>query len=199
MASVKRASLRAAALLLLLVCFPHALTTQAPAKPVQSEVINTYFKSPPDTLTEMITTADLVVRGRVVGGSPRDTLAAPPKGTHTRTAYHLKVFELLHAKESRAFDADTIDIIRSGGERDRGTYIERSYQSGFPPFEIGHEYVMFLTWNASLNAWVPAFGPDSVYDLAHGIVESPGKANVTRMLTGKNASEFLERIRRFGR
>jgi hypothetical protein len=174
-------------------------TDQVSPKPVRQEVINTYFKAPPDTLTDMIIEADLVVKGRVIGASPRDTPAKPDQTASTRTAYRLRVDEILHVKDSRAVDATTIDIVRSGGERDRGHYIERAYQSGFPPFESGHEYVLFLTWNAALAAWVPAFGPDSAFDLRGGIVDSPGTAKVATALRGTPVSEFLASVRRFGR
>ena len=176
-----------------------AAADQISPKPVRQEVINTYFKAPPDTLTDMIIEADLVVKGRVIGASPRDTPAKPDQTASTRTAYRLRVDEILHVKDSRAVDATTIDIVRSGGERDRGHYIERAYQSGFPPFETGHEYVLFLTWNAALAAWVPAFGPDSAFDLGDGIVDSPGTAKVTAALRGTPVSEFLASVRRFGR
>jgi hypothetical protein len=174
------------------VCLSDTAAAQTPAKPVLPEVINAYFKGPPDTLTDMIVESQLVVRGRVTGTSPRD---APPV---TRTAYRLEVIELLRANDSRAFDARPIDIIRSGGDRDRGTYIEHAYEAGFPPFEIGHEYVLFLVWNNDFGAWVPAFGPDSAYDLTSGVLDSPGKASVTSTLRGMAVPDFLDRIR-FGR
>lgn len=167
-------------------------------KEVRSEPINTTFKAPPDTLAEMIIQADLVVRGRIVGASPRDYAVKGGGGTIANTAYHLKVEEILHADDSKAVNAPTIDIVRPGGERDHGTYIERSYQVGFPPFTAGSDYVFFLVWNPSFSAWVPAFGPDSAFELVSGGVASAGKASVTKSLTGKSAADFVDQVRRFG-
>jgi hypothetical protein len=189
----------AATVFFLLVVGPQGTSSTTPQKEIRTDIINSYFKAPPDTLREMILQADLVVRGRLIGASPRDeAVKGGNRGTVTRTAYRLKIDEVLHTKDSKIIDASTIDIVRSGGDRDRGSHIQRSQQAGFPPFETGTDYLLFLVWNESLSAWVPPYGPDSAFDLRKGVVDSPGKAAVTNGLKGLPATDFLDRVRRFG-
>ena len=89
-----------------------------------------------------------------------------------------------------------IEVVRRGGVRDRGAYIERSYEVGFPAFENGREYLMFLAWNTALDAWVPAYGPDSIIDLTGGVAHSSGKSENVRALEGKPVTEVLAIIRK---
>jgi len=36
--------------------------------------------------------------------------------------------------------------------------------------------ILFLNWNSALEDWVPAFGPDSAWDITSGQVQSAGSA-----------------------
>jgi len=186
------------ATVLLLAVLPGTLATVQQRKPVRDEPINTSFKAPPPTLGAMISEAELVVFGRFVGGAVKDS-DDPGKGRSTMTGHRLKIGEVLHASSSSRKVGSEIEVIRRGGERDRGSYIERSYQIGFPPFQNGHEYALFLVWNTALDAWVPAYGPDSAIDLTGAAAHSAGQSDLIRSLEGKPAAEVLELLRRSGR
>jgi hypothetical protein len=175
---------------------------QAPqdlAKPVQTDVIYTRFYGPPDSLSEMITKADAVVRGRIVGAAPLDLDLDQVRGGRVMTVYRFAVLEIMHTVGGHIVDPHQIVILREGGQRDRGSFIQRVVQDGFPPFEHGHEYLVFLRWDAGKSAWLPAFGPDSVVDLQGGRVESPGSAKITSSQKGRLAADYLKSIRQYGR
>lgn len=163
-------------------------------KPTSSEPIHVSFKAPPPTLGAMILHAQLVATGRVVGLTPRDS-DDPRLGKPTRTGYQLRLDEIIRAGPASAPAERVIEVVRRGGVRDRGTYIERSYEVGFPAFEHGRTYLMFLVWNAALDAWVPAYGPDSAIDLTNGVAHSAGKSETVRALEGKPTAEVLAVLR----
>ena len=176
-----------------------ASTIAIPQKPVRPGPINTYFNAPPDTLAEMISSAGLVVVGRVIGAKPADHILVPGN-VITMTNHRLKIEEVFAIAPGHSVQPDgTIDIVRKGGDRDKGSFIERSYQVGFPAFETGRRYLMFLVWNAALSAWVPAYGPDSVFDLTDPTrADSPGRAAVTEKLEQNTVEEVLRLVRNGG-
>jgi hypothetical protein len=174
------------------------LIAQGPGKPVKTDIINTHFKAPPHSLSEMLTQVDAVVRGRIIGGSPRDLNLGGRPGARVMTSYGFQVLEVLHVFGSFSIASDKISILREGGSRDRGPYVESVVQEGFPPFDVGHEYVLFLKWSDGLEGWVPAFGPDGVVDLQSGRVQTPGTSTLMNSQRGKTAADFVRLVRRFG-
>lgn len=166
---------------------------QQPSKPIKHFYNNTYWKGPAATLAETILAVDAVVRGRVLGGEPRDTK------DNVTTAYRFKVDEIIHAFGGHPVNESEITILRNIGDRDRGAYIERTIDSDFPPFELGQQYVVFLNWDPYRGAWVPGIGPDSLIDITTGVVRSPGYHDLTKAQKGKPAAEYLELLRRLGR
>ena len=126
----------------------------------------------------MLAEVDLVSSGSVVGARPADSI--DPSGVrNVRTLFKVTATEVFRNISSQVVD-DAIEVARSVGERDRGAYIERVIQDGFPSFEIGRNYLMFLKWSNAQNAWVPAFGPDSVLDLTDGIANLLAKPKSLR-------------------
>jgi hypothetical protein len=165
----------------------------ASQKPIESEIINTNFLAPPPTLADMVARAQLVVRGRAFNATPRSTNAG-----EILTDYKIKVEEVIR-DAGNVLTSDELTFIRQGGDLDVGSTIRRAIQSGFPPLELSHEYVLFLYWNDARPGWVSAFGPDSVVDLSSGEVVSPGKAPVTSALRGSSANAYLKNLRRAAR
>jgi hypothetical protein len=165
---------------------------QQATKPVIVDSYGRFFRTPAETLAETILQADAVVRGRIVGSKPDDR-------DQIVTAFRFKVIEVMHTSGGRVVNPSEIDILRGIGERDRGSHIERRVQERFPPFDTGHEYVMYLSWNSALNGWVPAFGPDSAIDITSGRVDSYGKAKITVEHKDKSPEHYLDLVRGFGR
>ena len=170
-------------------------------KPVETEIIYTYFKGAPGSLSDMITAADAVVTGTIVAGSSHDPDRHLPRGRGGRvsTLYRFKVREVIHALGGHPVDDIELTIRREGGRSDRGSYVHEVVQDGFPQFEQDAEYLLFLRWDPAAAAWAPAFGPDSVVAVKAGKVEAFGTSAVLAAYKGKNATELIERIRRYGR
>ena len=169
-----------------------ALSTQTQSKPVKQDFVHTYFKAPPESLNEMITAADAVVRGRAIGSSPRRD-----RDHGLMTDVRFTVLELIHVG-GLPIDPMEVVVTRQGGEVDEGAFIQRTVQESFPPFEKAHEYILFLRWYPEKAIWIPAYGPDSVFDLTGGIVKSPGVYEVANARKGSPAPAFLDAVRRFG-
>lgn len=174
------------------------LVAQVQSKPVKTAVINTHFKAPPDSLSEMLTKVDAVVRGRIVSASSQDLNLAGRPGVRVMTSYRFHIIEVMHVFGSFSIATDNIAILREGGTRDRGSYVESVIQEGFPPFDIDHEYILFLKWSEGSNGWIPAFGPDGVVDLQGGRVRTPGTSQLMTSQRGKTAADFVRLVRRFG-
>ena len=168
-------------------------------KPIRTEPLFITFKGPSasTSLLQMITESDAVVRGRVVGSSPRDGQVGPVQAM--RTAFHVQVLEILHAAGNHVVDPNRqLQFIVSGGDRDRGAYIERVVPDGFPLLEQGHEYLLFLKWDPYIDGWGPPYGPDGVLDIHTGVVVSAGRAALTERHKGKPAAEVLKEFRQYG-
>jgi hypothetical protein len=90
---------------------------QQPPKPVKEVYNNTYWKGPARTLGETILAVNAVVRGRVVGSTPRDTQ------NDVATAYRIKVEEIIHEGGGRPMSEPEISVLRRIGDRDRGAYV----------------------------------------------------------------------------
>jgi hypothetical protein len=170
----------------------HNLTQK---KRTETTYIYTYFKTPPPTLKEMVLSADAVVTGRIVGAKPETRSLREVRGPRPLTLYRLKVDEVLQAFGGRPV-ADELTIIRDGGERDRGGYVERIEQDGFSQFKMGNTYVLFLQWDDTDQGWRVAWGPHGAFAITAGRIESLGNAAISKAQNGLLANEFIGRLRR---
>jgi hypothetical protein len=183
-----------------------AHATQQQDKPVKIHKLFITPKGPTsDSLFQMMADSDALVRGRVVGSSPRvldlymgaDQPAI--KGGRVMTAFRVNVSEILHGAGDHVVDTNKpLLLIFNGGDRDRGTYIERVVPEGMPLLEQAHEYVLFLKWDSSLDGWIVPYGPDGVLDIGKGVVESAGRATITKRHKGRPAADVLTELRKYG-
>jgi hypothetical protein len=144
----------------------------------------------------MLAEADLVLTGRVVDAIPADRID-PFGNQDVRTLFKIKPDEVFRNVSPRTLD-ELIDVVRAVGERDRGSYIQRVEQEGFPTFNKDRKYLLFLVSNSAVGAWVPAFGPDSFFDLTNGVALAAGTSKVIASLRGKSAEQVLQTVRRGG-
>jgi hypothetical protein len=78
----------------------------------------------------------------------------------------------------------------------------RYVEDGFPAFDTGAEYLLFLYWNDVLEAHETAFGPDAAFRIdAGGRLQALGRGPVARQLhrldvseVGRYISELLARV-----
>ena len=115
------------------------------------------------------------------------------------TAFQVEVLEIFLAASDHAIDFNKpLDYMRDGGDRDRGTYIQRVVVTGMPLLEQGHEYALFLIWSSHDGGWITPYGPDGVLDITSGVVVSDGRATITERHKGRPAAELLKQLRQYG-
>jgi hypothetical protein len=170
---------------------------RAQQKPVKVQISQPDYRAAPDSLSEMIEVSDLVVVGEVLGSEPHDRV--DQLGTFVRTLFRVDLETILHDDSPAVAVESPLKLLQDVGDRDRGAYIERNEMEGFPRFRTKHRYVMFLTWNEALKAWVPAFGPDSFVDLTSGVGAIVGKSRAIRGLKDRTASDVIDAVKRQGR
>lgn len=167
------------------------------AKPTKEVTTQPDFIGPPPSLNETVLSTDLILRGRVIGGAPRDTPHAGNRGTWIRTGHRVKVLEVFRAPAGTDLEGQEITVIQTGGDRDRGNHIERLTTSRFPLLQNGKEYVLFLE-RADVSDWGSAYGPDGVFEDANGQVRPFGTSQVAERQRSKPWTEFLKLLRNQG-
>jgi hypothetical protein len=151
------------------------------------------YREKPTTLERATARAHAVVRARVVGSQFRKLLEPSAAITHVNTAYGLKVVEVL--KQNPQLPIPT-EVLRPGGDLETDQGIQRFVEEGFPAFQPGDEYLLFLYWNESLAAYQMISGADSAYRITpdnrlHGL----GRGLLAQRYTGQDAREVANRIR----
>jgi len=167
------------------------LTATAQEKPITYPPFSIDYAAPPSSVEGLLDEADAVVLMRVTGRHPavqRERNAIP------RTAYGVHVIEVIkpHPKLSES----DVEIERNGGDLDKDDHIERFVVKGFPDFQQGHKYVVFLRWNEVLGRFTLVRGQDSAFELnAQDKVEAYGRFTAAKEQHGKDTEAFLNRLR----
>jgi hypothetical protein len=114
----------------------HAQHTNPSNKPVrESEFHIDGGLQPPVTPDELWNVADIIVEGIVRSETPIDDAF---------TAYHVQLLEVYKPDSRVSPGSQAITVSRMGGVRDKGAYIEKRVEQGFPLFERGERYILFL-------------------------------------------------------
>jgi hypothetical protein len=167
------------------------LMATAQQKPITYPPFSIDYAAAPTTVEGLLDEADAVVVMRVTGRHPavqREPKAIP------RTAYGVHVIEVIKAHPK--LSASDVEIERYGGDLEKGDHIERFVIKGFPDFQQGHRYVVFLKWNEILGRFTLVRGPDSAFELnVQGNVEAYGRFTAAKGEHGKDTEAFLNRLR----
>ena len=100
---------------------------------------------PPVSIDELWQHADIVFEGVVEAMHPVD-MPVPgrtPAVEIVYTAYEFRVTEVFKRNAAISENAKVVRVQRKGGIRDRGAFVERHIETGFPLFEKGQRYVIF--------------------------------------------------------
>ena len=89
----------------------------------------------------------------------------------------------------------TVSILRRGGDVDLGDTIRRSTQPGFPRFEVGEQYLLFLQWNAFPSAYEVMYGPNGTFKIVSDSVRSVGMSALSKQYDGQPVSSVIRDIR----
>lgn len=162
------------------------------SRPVVTSYINTEYQAPPPTLREMALAAGAVVRAKAIGSRPHDKKSVG----RVQTAYRFQVIEVIHDSGSPVVDSEnTLEVLRSGGDRVRYKDTLSVVDPEFPQFRPGTEYVLFLAWNPNEQLWVIMWGPSGLVQLVNGRAHPWSKATPVAATEGRSATEVLDAIR----
>ena len=147
----------------------------------------------PSTLERATAGAHAIVRARVVGSQFRDLREPGAPVPMVNTAYALNVVEVL--KRDPHLPVPT-EVVRSGGDLETDEGIRRYVEEGFPAFQPGDEYLLFLYWNENLAAYQMFFGADGAYRVTpDNRLHALGRGLLAQRYTGQDAREVANRIR----
>ncbi len=123
---------------------------------------------PPASLDELWSSGNVVVEGIIQAAEPIDS---------SFTEYLVQVVEVFKADLQVRPTASAIAVTRMGGVRDKGTHIERRVERGFPLFEVGERYILFL--NATQNGRY-TLSAEGAFLVSRTTVQPRGRGDVTR-------------------
>lgn len=165
----------------------------AQQKPVKEVPIIINYAAKPTTVESATARAHAIVRARIVGSQFRDLKRPDAPYPDMFTAYQLNLVEVL--KRDPHLPVPT-EVLRPGGDFETDQGIKRYVEEGFPAFQPGDEYLLFLYWNENLATYQMIFGVDGAYRITpdnrlHGL----GRGVLAQRYTGQGAREIGNRIR----
>lgn len=132
-----------------------SLTTAAVQKPVVDRPFRHEERGGVGSLEALWSISDLIVEGVVGNDRPADYGTAPVR---VNTMFDVHISEVF--KGSRTPGTKTvIQVRRSGGRRDEGDKVVNHVQDGYPLFQRGERYILFLT----RHEWVPPAKHTGIY------------------------------------
>jgi hypothetical protein len=155
----------------------------------------------PPTLEALWAATPLIVEATIGAAREADLVLdkTSPVGPRklVRSAYRLDVHEVL--KGDAEAGAAPIEVIRIGGDRDRGPYVESVQETGFPPFKPGERYLLFLSPDRDIRgAYVPVTNTaDSAFLIDEdGRLHARGHTALAKEIEKGGRSALAERLRR---
>lgn len=148
-----------------------AASPQEPTRVVESSV----FRRTPSTWQDAVAGAEVITHVRIVDRA-YETKPGHRGTEFVVTRYEAEILELLKgdARPRRS----TLEIVRHGGVTREGDEIVRYLDPKFPDYEIGAEYVLFLQWDFTNDAYAPYGGLPLTYRLdgdAQRVVSAAGR------------------------
>lgn len=174
---------------------PFTLPTEAQRRKPTIEIpFHIDRQPPPETLSDLIGGVDLAAYVRILSSEPRRRAFPEGAGSFPETVFVAEILE--RGRTRRAAKAgEKLRIVQNGGEFEESDRIERRFEESNPPLVVGRSYLVAINWNEYLNAYVFAYGPDSIFELERGKVQPRGKGRGARELTGQDLKEALRRIK----
>ena len=160
-----------------------ATHTNPSSKPVRvKEVHIDGGQQPPVSADELWNAADIIVEGIVRSETPID---------EAFTSYQVQLLEVYKPDSKTIPGTKAITVSRIGGMRDKGTYIEKSEEKGFPLFERGEQYVLCLK---ALGNGRYTLGPEGAFLMTPTDVKPRGLSEVGKAY-GLNPELFRSMLR----
>lgn len=140
----------------------------------------------PTTLDGFVARSDAVVIARA--------RTAEDRSMHRRakTVYRMR---LVSAMKEHAQLAAEFNVCRAVGRLEQPDRVVKVYQPHMPDFEVGGEYLLFLSWNDEQDCFFPSLGPPSMVMFgSSGKAKSYAKHPVTEGLTGLDREQVRTRV-----
>ena len=170
------------------------------ATPPQKPVVEKPFQLPNpsrlETTDKMWGQSAIVIEGVVTSSR---TVVTPPLVPNDRfpliqTAHDIQVLEVFKADARVTQPGQRITVRQTGGDLDKGTHIERLVPEGTPIYTQGARYILFLQFHDLPDHPFysnSGFGPDGVYKVINGRIETPS----TRDMATRNADKGADALR----
>jgi hypothetical protein len=192
-------SISVVATLLLSVYVGAGTQSSEQSKPVRERPIHLdNLPEPAYTLGELWDRADVVIEGTVLAVTPADLQLSdsePPR-TLVFTDYDIAIAEVFKADSRIRKNSTIVRIKRRGGTRDRGDYVERTSQEGFPEFKQGERYILFLSYLT--REFYAVESPDSAFLLTTQGIKARGKSSLADVIAASPDFTLRTLLRRQG-
>lgn len=116
-------------------------------------------------LRGLVDAADVIGRTVVLAAESRLT----PNESGIETVYTVQMVDTYFA--TRALRHQTIKVRRDGGVVNLDGRSVNSYETDFPPFEIGREYILFLGFDQTRGDYVVPYGSQGAFQNVDGLAD----------------------------
>ncbi|HET7695637.1 MAG TPA: hypothetical protein VFK57_08020 [Vicinamibacterales bacterium] len=143
---------------------------------------------PPATFGELVKHSNLVARVVVI----KERAVLSPDETTVSTRYTAQLLDVMHARGRAPVTGGNIEIDRLGGTIILEGKTVNVYESDFPNFELGDEYILFLGGSGGQVYDVPA-GGQGAFKVVGGLAQQVSRNNA--VIRQQIPQLSLERLR----
>jgi hypothetical protein len=144
--------------------------------------------APPLTLNDTVSGSDAIIVGTVLS---KRLLSLDPDDP-VRTVYSIRVSDVIKSHE---FLSGLLDVYRDGGDQIVGPSVVRTEEVGFPPYEVGGQYVICLAYNQYARMFQSRFGPEGSYSLTAAVVRPMGTSPLALAQTDREPADFIRALK----
>jgi hypothetical protein len=163
-------------------------------RPIEESFITEDGQPPPRTVQEMVDFADAVVVAQHTGATEVRQGTSVAGYTPVSTSHTFRLTEIVKFNAALPAVGATFPVVTRGGDRDRGTHVERSRLADTEPMNLQGTYVVFLNWKPERNTLQLLWSHAGLLEITSGFVKS-GSLGAARH-NGKPADEFVAELHR---
>jgi hypothetical protein len=149
------------------------------------------------SLDELWQKSDIVIEGTIEAARPLDIpLTAGPPAIYTE--FDVRVHEVYKPNPRVSTPGSLITTRRSGGERDRGDYLERWVPDHYPLFGVGERYILFLNEQVLDTGQVFYYeggARDRVFQVTAAGLQTPAAKQFAREFAGRGVEVVRQVLR----
>jgi hypothetical protein len=164
-------------------------------QPVRDAVTPGCYAGVPSTLGEFWNRADAVAHIRIHDQRFENYL--PLKGIEPEviTRNFVEVLEVFKRHPVWPASGRVTQLLQSGGDIDRGDYLQVVRQTCLDPLVVGREYVLFLERSEWFRAWSVAFDEEGAFLIEGPALIPLGEAEVAKGWRSRPSADFFQHLR----